>query len=121
MRWTQSRVTSTELRFPSRSCGVGASGARKKPFRDDIGLPGTGKSADIAYMRQQEMYNGTVLLLKSDRLPGPNWSAHARSLGIAAPIIESLLSEISATGSSVLYIDGIDRIASVSAASSSIS
>ena len=75
-----------------------------------VGLPGTGKSAILHACVQDEMRNGTVLLLKSDRLTGPNWLPHARSLGIIAPTIESLLSEISATGSSVLYIDGIDRI-----------
>ena len=75
-----------------------------------IGLPGAGKSAVLHACVQDEMRNGTVLLLKSDRLTGPNWAAHARSLGIAAPTIESLLSEISATGSSILYVDGIDRI-----------
>lgn len=75
-----------------------------------VGLPGAGKSAVLHACVQDEMRNGTVLLLKSDRLTGPNWAAHARSLGIMAPTIESLLSEISATGSSVLYIDGIDRI-----------
>lgn len=76
-----------------------------------VGLPGTGKSAVLRACVQDDMQNGTALLLKSDRLTGPNWLAHARSLGIVTPTIESLLSEISATGSSVLYIDGIDRIA----------
>jgi hypothetical protein len=75
-----------------------------------IGLPGTGKSAVLHACVMDALESGTVLFLKSDRLTGPNWAAHARSLGLTAPTIEALLTEISATGSSVLFIDGIDRI-----------
>src|SRR5262249_16802420 len=75
-----------------------------------VGLPGTEKSAVLHACVQDAMSNGTVLFLKSDRLTGPNWAAHARTLGLLAPTIEALLSEISATGSSILYIDGIDRV-----------
>jgi hypothetical protein len=75
-----------------------------------VGLPGTGKSAVLHACVLDAFKSGTVLFLKSDRLTGPNWAAHARSLGLSAPTIESLLTEIAATGSSVLYIDGIDRI-----------
>jgi len=83
----------------------------KSRFVTIVGLPGTGKSAILHACVREEIQSGTVLLLKPDRLTGPNWLAHARSLGLTAPTIESLLSEISATGSSVLYIDGIDRVA----------
>jgi hypothetical protein len=75
-----------------------------------VGLPGTGKSAVLHACIQGAMPNGPVLFLKSDRLTGPNWAAHVRALGLTAPTIEALLSEISATGSSVLFIDGIDRV-----------
>lgn len=75
-----------------------------------VGLPGTGKSAVLHACVLDDLKSGTVLFVKSDRLTGPNWAAHARSLGLTAPTIEALLTEISATGSSVLYIDGIDRI-----------
>ena len=79
-------------------------------FVNIIGLPGTGKSAVLHACVQDTTQNGTVLFLKSDRLTGPNWAAHARSLGLTAPTIEALLSEISTTGSSILFIDGIDRV-----------
>ena len=75
-----------------------------------VGLPGTGKSAILHACVEDAMQAGTVLLLKSDRLTGPNWAAQARTLGLKAPTIDVLLSEIAATGSSVLYIDGIDRV-----------
>jgi hypothetical protein len=75
-----------------------------------VGLAGTGKSAVLHACVLDAMQAGTVLLLKSDRLTGPSWAAHARTLGLTAPTIEALLSEISATGSSVLFIDGIDRV-----------
>ena len=79
-------------------------------FVNIIGLPGTGKSAVLHACVQDATQNGTVLFLKSDRLTGPNWAAHARSLGLTAPTIEALLCEISTIGSSILFIDGIDRV-----------
>jgi hypothetical protein len=64
-------------------------------FVNIIGLAGTGKSAVLHACVQDATQNGTVLFLKSDRLTGPNWAAHARSLGLTAPTIEALLCEIS--------------------------
>jgi hypothetical protein len=75
-----------------------------------IGFPGTGKSAVLRSCVESERQKGTVLLLKSDRLSGRNWAAHAQSLGLSAAGLEGLLVEIAAAGSSVLFIDGIDRI-----------
>jgi hypothetical protein len=53
---------------------------------------------------------GTVLVLKSDRLTGPNWAAYAQSIGLSATSIETILTEIASTGSAILFIDGIDRV-----------
>jgi hypothetical protein len=75
-----------------------------------VGLPGTGKSVALRAVAEFMAQRGTVLVLKSDRLTGPNWAAYARSLGLSAASIESLLTEIGATGSAILFIDGIDRV-----------
>ena len=75
-----------------------------------IGLPGTGKSSVLRQFAESLLNQGTTLVLKSDRLVGPNWTAHARSLGINAVALDTLLAEIAATGNPVLFIDGLDRI-----------
>lgn len=75
-----------------------------------IGLPGTGKSSVLRQFAESLLDQGTTLVLKSDRLVGPNWAAHARSLGINAVGLDVLLTEIAATGNPVLFIDGLDRI-----------
>jgi len=74
------------------------------------GLPGTGKSSVLRRVAESLLDQGTTLVLKSDRLVGPNWAAHARSLGINAVGLDSLLAEIAATGNAVLFVDGLDRI-----------
>ncbi|HEY1748814.1 MAG TPA: ATP-binding protein [Xanthobacteraceae bacterium] len=75
-----------------------------------VGLPGTGKSAVLRELIESVLPNGTTLLLKSDRLLGRNWAAHARALGVERAALEGLLTEISATGNAILFVDGIDRI-----------
>ena len=88
-----------------------AQAARKSHrFAHIVGLPGTGKSAVLRACVEHERPKGTVLLLKSDRLSGHNWAGYAQSLGLSAAGLEPLLCEIAATGSSILFIDGIDRI-----------
>ncbi|MGB4971810.1 MAG: NACHT domain-containing protein, partial [Cyclobacteriaceae bacterium] len=74
------------------------------------GLPGAGKSTALKAMVQQKLESGSVLFLKSDRLSGNSWQEFATSMGLHIKDPEKLLSEIGSTGSSLLFIDGIDRI-----------
>jgi len=75
-----------------------------------VGLAGTGKSAALRAFAEFKAQSGTVLVLKSDRLTGVNWAAYAQSNGLSAASIETILMEIAATGSPILFIDGIDRV-----------
>ncbi len=63
-----------------------------------------GGEPDFRFVRMPEQ------VCLPERLVGPNWAAHARSLGINAVGLDALLAEIAATGNAVLFIDGIDRI-----------
>ena len=75
------------------------------------GLPGSGKSVLLRRRIDVELARGgPVLFLKSDRLAGKGWSGFAAGNGLSGAPLETLLAEIAATGSSTLYIDGIDRI-----------
>ena len=74
------------------------------------GLPGSGKSVLLRRRVEAEIDKGPVLLLKSDRLEGHSWASFAAHHGLASTNLLELLVEIGATGSSVLYVDGIDRI-----------
>lgn len=79
-------------------------------FVNIVGLPGTGKSAVLRALAENERRKGPVLLLKSDRLNGKTWGGYETSLGLVVTNLETLLCEIAVTGSPVLFIDGIDRI-----------
>lgn len=74
------------------------------------GLPGCGKSAMLKRIVASDAANGPILFLKSDLLEGKTWLSFAGSLGLKHRSVVSLLAEIGATGTPVLYIDGIDRI-----------
>ena len=74
------------------------------------GLPGTGKSALLREIAASKLVKGPVLFLKADRLSGRSWAEFATNIGLKAQGIEDLLSEIAATGTAMLFIDGIDRI-----------
>jgi hypothetical protein len=82
----------------------------KRRFVQLIGLPGTGKSAALRGFAESTANRRPALVLKSDRLTGPSWAAYAHSIGLAVAPIETLLTEIAATGSAILFIDGIDRV-----------
>lgn len=75
-----------------------------------VGLPGTGKSAALRAFAELKTQDGTILVLKSDRLTGASWAAYAQSIGLSATSIETLLTEIAATGWATLFVDGIDRV-----------
>lgn len=74
------------------------------------GLPGCGKSVVLRQMAIKAKSRGPILFIKSDRLSGKSWLEFATTLGLRHRRVEELLAEIGSTGSSVLYIDGIDRI-----------
>ena len=74
------------------------------------GLPGCGKSVVLRHFIEHAMSAGPVLFLKSDRLDGSSWPAFAASIGLQHRSPMDLLAEIGATGTPLLFIDGIDRI-----------
>lgn len=75
------------------------------------GLPGSGKSVLLRQRIAADLARGgPVLFLKSDRLTGKGWAGFATANGLSAAPLANLLTEIAATGSSTLYIDGIDRV-----------
>lgn len=74
------------------------------------GMPGAGKSVVLRSVVEQFSTSGTVLFLKSDRLRGSTWAQYAAAVGMTYGNLEDLLVELSASGSSVLFIDGIDRV-----------
>lgn len=74
------------------------------------GLPGCGKSAMLKRIASVDAGSGPILFLKSDRLEGSSWLTFAAALGLSHHTIVDLLAEIAATGTPILYIDGIDRI-----------
>ena len=73
------------------------------------GLPGCGKSAVLKHFAGNAAAKGPILFLKSDRLVGNGWSTFASALGLHHTAAE-LLTEIGATGTSILFIDGIYRV-----------
>lgn len=74
------------------------------------GLPGGGKSVLLRRRAEADLAGGPVLFLKYDRLEGTGWGTFATANGISTASLPDLLVELAATGSSTLYIDGIDRI-----------
>ena len=74
------------------------------------GLPGCGKSAMLKRIAMIDALRGTILFLKSDRLAGNSWLTFATALGVNHHAVADLLAEIGATGTPILFIDGIDRI-----------
>lgn len=85
--------------------------AAKLPgFTQIGGMPGAGKSVVLRSAVEQIAASGTVLFLKSDRLSGSTWAQYAAAAGMTLGSLEDLLVEISATGPSTLFVDGIDRV-----------
>ncbi len=79
-------------------------------FVQVTGFPGTGKSVLLRAMAKHHLAEGPILFLKADRLSGCSWTEFANSIDLKTNNIENLLSEIAVTGTSILFIDGIDRI-----------
>ena len=74
------------------------------------GLPGTGKSVLLQQLAKSRLNDGPILFLKSDRLSGCSLAEFFHTIGMVTKDIEILLAEIEATGTPILFIDGIDRI-----------
>jgi hypothetical protein len=104
-----SDIAGTKIERPALNDAL-AEALEKRRFVQLVGLPGTGKSAALRAFAELKTQDGTILVLKSDRLTGPNWAAYAQSIGLSATSIETLLTEIAATGSAILFVDGIDRV-----------
>ncbi|WP_057267415.1 ATP-binding protein [Acidovorax sp. Root219] len=79
-------------------------------FVQIAGMPGAGKSVVLRSAIEQLASSGTVLFLKSDRLRGSTWAQYAAAAGMTHGSLEELLVEVSASGGSVLFVDGIDRV-----------
>ncbi|KRR11427.1 hypothetical protein CQ12_40330 [Bradyrhizobium jicamae] len=74
------------------------------------GLPGCGKSAVLKHFVASAAKSGPILFIKNDRLQGTSWITFATALGLRHSHAPDLLAEIGASGTPVLFIDGIDRI-----------
>ncbi|WP_247284278.1 MULTISPECIES: AAA family ATPase [unclassified Bradyrhizobium] len=74
------------------------------------GLPGCGKSAVLKHFAANAAKSGPILFLKSDRLQGNSWTTFSTALGVRHGNASDLLGEIAASGTPILFIDGIDRI-----------
>lgn len=75
-----------------------------------VGLPGSGKSAVLRSLAERYRSKGTVFVIKTDRMSGSNWASYASGLGLPPVAITPLLTEIAATGTPILFVDGIDRV-----------
>ena len=118
---TVHRLTSTAMAEISNEiggCHVDRSTTVRKAFAllkthrlvNITGLPGTGKSAILCKCAEERLTTGPVLFLKSDLLNCSDWQEYAVAKGLTHRDPVELLAEIGATGSAVLFVDGIDRI-----------
>jgi hypothetical protein len=74
------------------------------------GEPGCGKSAVLKRFVEESANVGPVFLLKDSRIHPRGWSNHASTVGVSDDIA-FLLREFARAGDSILFIDGIDKIA----------
>jgi hypothetical protein len=74
------------------------------------GLPGSGKSVMIKRAVLRALERGPVFFLKAEQLTGTSWIGYAVSHGLSDVPFEKLLVEVGAVGTSILFIDAIDRI-----------
>lgn len=73
------------------------------------GEPGSGKSALLRQIAEQQHQLGSVFFLKDSRILSGGWAAHAGQMGLSDNLVE-LLHEFACIGPAVLFIDGIDKI-----------
>jgi hypothetical protein len=74
------------------------------------GEPGTGKSVVFRDYMVRRADDSPALLLAANRINGRDWLSHAAALQITTPNLKDLLVEIDASGTSTLFIDGLDRL-----------
>ena len=79
-------------------------------FVQITGEPGTGKSAVLRSIAEMEERNGFIFVLSEKRIDGHGWVGFATANGLTSSTAAVLLSEIGASASPILFIDGIDRI-----------
>ncbi|MFJ2325085.1 hypothetical protein [Pseudomonas sp. NPDC087690] len=74
------------------------------------GLPGSGKSVLVKHIVKRALERGPALFLKAEQLEGTSWISYATSQGLSGTPLEKLLIEVGAVGTSILFIDAIDRV-----------
>ncbi|KVO58157.1 hypothetical protein [Burkholderia stagnalis] len=74
------------------------------------GLPGSGKSVLVKRAVLRALERGPTFFLKAEQLEGTNWISYAASHGLSDAPLERLLVEVGAAGTSIFFIDAIDRI-----------
>lgn len=74
------------------------------------GLPGSGKSAVLKHYAEKAAAKGPIIFLKNDRLQETSWATFGTAIGLRHSLVVDLLAEIGASGTPVLFIDGIDRV-----------
>lgn len=74
------------------------------------GLPGSGKSVVVRRAVQRALERGPILFLKAEQLEGTSWISYAASQGLSGVPLEQLLVELGAAGTSILFVDAIDRV-----------
>lgn len=79
-------------------------------FVQITGLPGTGKSALLRELAVPRAEGGAVLFLKTDRLHGSSWLSHSAALGLTGSDLKATLVEIAASGTPIVFVDGLDRV-----------
>ena len=79
-------------------------------FVQITGPPGTGKSAVLRTIAEAERSSGFIFVLSEKRIEGNGWSGFAASNGLTSPSVGGLLSDVGASSTPTLFIDGIDRI-----------
>lgn len=79
-------------------------------FVQITGQPGTGKSAVLRTIAEAERSSGFIFVLSEKRIEGNGWSGFAAANGLTSPSAGGLLSDVGASGTPTLFIDGIDRI-----------
>ena len=79
-------------------------------FVQIAGQPGVGKSAVMREVAASYDDNAAILFLKADRVHGTGWLSHCTELGLARAPLKSILVEIAASGTAIVFIDGLDRV-----------
>src|SRR5581483_6605233 len=82
----------------------------KARFVQIRGEAGTGKSAILRELAEFVRIDGFAAVLGAKRIEGSSWTTFATANGLTSASAKALLSEIAASSSPTLFIDGIDRI-----------